>query len=61
MTNEIAHLIRISTLRDIQIKLKESQIENMIIPEVVFEIIKNLEDNYDQELAELKPNQNVQN
>ena len=48
MTNEIEHLIKISTLRDVQVKLKEAQLEDMIIPQIVFEIIKNLEESYNQ-------------
>lgn len=60
MTNEIEqrswftgestplHLIKISTLRDVQIKLKEAQLEGFVIPELVFEIIKNLEESYNQ-------------
>ena len=40
---------KILALRDLEIKLKEAQLENMIIPEIVFEKIKNLEDNYYKE------------
>lgn len=48
MTDEIEHLIKISTLRDVQVKLKEAQLDGFVIPELVFEIIKNLEDKYNQ-------------
>lgn len=43
---EIERLIQISTLRDIQIRLKEAQIAGMVISEIVFEIVKDLEDSY---------------
>ena len=49
MTNEIEHLIKISTLRDIQLELMRAQvIDKMVIPEIVFEIVKNLEEKYNQ-------------
>ena len=48
MNEEIEHLIKISTLRDVQVKLKEAQLEGFVIPENVFEIIKNLEESYNQ-------------
>ena len=43
---EIEFLIQKNTLREVEIKLKEAQIKGMIIPEVVFEIIHNVEDSY---------------
>lgn len=46
MDKEIEKLIKITTLRDIETKLLEAKLENYIIPDLVFEILKNLEDNY---------------
>ena len=43
MTEEIEKLIKISTLRDVEIKLKEAQLEGLVIPEIVFEVIKEVE------------------
>ena len=43
---EIEKLIKLSTLRDVQIKLREAQLDSFIIPDMVFEIIKDLEDEY---------------
>ena len=51
MTNEIERLIKISTLRDIQLELMRAQvIDKMVIPELVFEIVKNLEEKYNQQI-----------
>jgi hypothetical protein len=50
MTNEIERLIKISTLRDIQLELIKAQIDKMVIPEIVFEIVKNLEEKYNQKI-----------
>jgi hypothetical protein len=52
MEKEIQRLIKISTLRDVQTELVRKQLDNLIIPEVVFEIIKNLEDQYNKEYNE---------
>lgn len=43
---EIELLIIKNTLRDLEIKLREAQLDNQIIPDLVFEIMKNLEDSY---------------
>ena len=39
-------LIRKIVLRDVEIKLTEARIEGSIIPDIVCEILKDLEDNY---------------
>jgi hypothetical protein len=57
MTKKLEWLIKISTLRDVQLKLVEAQLENIIIPEVIYEIIKNLEDNYNKEYNKEKDEQ----
>ena len=46
MNKEIENLIQKKTLRDVEIKLKEAQIEGFIIPDLVFEIISQVEDSY---------------
>lgn len=47
MNQDIKRLIQLSTLRDVQIKLKEEQLDGQIIPNVVFEAIRAVEDSYD--------------
>lgn len=46
MDRKIVTLVQINTLRDLEIKLREALLDNQIIPDLVFEIMKNLEDNY---------------
>jgi len=50
MTNEIETLIKKSALRDVKIMLLNKKLEGMIIPDVVFEVLNNVEDSYNQEL-----------
>lgn len=47
MNQDIKRLIQLSTLRDVQMKLKEEQLDGQIIPNVVFEAIREVEDSYD--------------
>lgn len=54
MDKKIENLIRKTTLRDVEIKLKYAMLEGMIVPDAVFEIMKNLEDEYNQLLAKLE-------
>ena len=42
--------VRLETLRDVDIALQDAQLAGQIIPEVVFEILKKLEDMPYQEL-----------
>ena len=49
MTNEIEKLIKISTLRDVEIKFKEAQLKGFIIPDLAYELLKELEDSYQKE------------
>ena len=46
MDKTIEQLLRIDTLRDLEIELKEAKLDGAIIPDLVFEIMKSLEDNY---------------
>ncbi len=46
MNKEIELLIQKNTLRDLEIKLREALLNNSVIPDLVFEIMKNLEDSY---------------
>lgn len=46
MDKKIELLIQQNTLRDLEIRLRETSLEGNIIPDLVFEIMKNLEDNY---------------
>ena len=50
MDKEIERLIKISTLRDVQIKLLDAKRDGQIIPAVCFDIISDLEDLYDNEI-----------
>ena len=43
---EIEKLIKLSTLRDVEIKIKEAQIDGEIISDNVISILRNLEDEY---------------
>lgn len=43
MTNEIENIIKISTIRDVQIKLKKAELGGAIIPELVYELIEEVE------------------
>jgi chromosome condensin MukBEF complex kleisin-like MukF subunit len=36
--------VRLETLRDVEIALLDAQLDGKIIPEIVFEILKNVED-----------------
>jgi len=47
MDKQIKRLVQISTLRDVQIKLLEAKQDGFIIPQIVFEIVRDLEDSYD--------------
>lgn len=49
MDKKIEILVQKNTLRDLEIKLREAMLENQIIPDIVFEIMKNLEDSYNKE------------
>lgn len=49
---KITILIQKNVLRDVEIALREAQLEGMIIPDVVFEIMKQVEDTYEKD-AEL--------
>ena len=46
MDKEIKLLIQKNVLRDLEIELLDKKLKGMIIPEIVFEIIKELEDKY---------------
>lgn len=56
MTKEIERLIKISTLRDVQLELKREQLDHQIIPDIVFEVIANLEDKYNQDVEPTQDN-----
>lgn len=43
MDNEIKRLIKLSTIRDIEIALLKAKESGQIIPDTVFEIIKSVE------------------
>ena len=49
---KITILIQKNVLRDVEIALREAQLEGMIIPDFVFEIMKQVEDTYEKD-AEL--------
>lgn len=49
MEKELQRLVQLNTLRDLEIKLKEAKLENYIIPDLIFEIMKDLEDSYNKE------------
>lgn len=42
--------IRLETLRDVEIKLREAELDGMIIPRLVYELLQQVEDSYDKEL-----------
>ena len=46
MTKEIEKLIRLTTLRDVEIKLREDQFNGFIVPERIIEVLKDLESEY---------------
>lgn len=46
INNIIENKIKTLALRDVEIKLLDAQIKGIIIPEVVFEILKELEKEY---------------
>ena len=47
---KITILIQKNVLRDVEIALREAQLEGMIIPDVVFEIMKQVEDTYEKDV-----------
>ena len=47
---KITILIQKNVLRDVEIALKESKLEGMIIPDIVFEIMKQVEDTYEKDV-----------
>lgn len=47
MNNEIRNLIRLNTIRDIELALLQQKEKGMIIPEVVFETIREVEASYE--------------
>jgi len=47
MEKELKNLIQKNTLRDVEIKLKEAQVGGAIIPDLVYELIHQVEDSYD--------------
>ena len=47
MNKEIENLIKKIAVRDILIELNNAKLEGLIIPEVVFEIIKKVEASYE--------------
>ena len=47
MNKEIEILIKKSTIRSIQIALMDAKIEGRIIPDYIFEIIKEVEETFD--------------
>lgn len=49
MNKEIEILVKINTLRDMEIKFREAMLKGFIIPELVFEIMRDLEANYRNE------------
>jgi hypothetical protein len=49
MDKEIEMLIKINTLRDVEIKFREALLKGFIIPELVFEVMKDLEAGYRKE------------
>jgi len=48
---EIEKLIQLSTIRDIEIKLKEAELDGTVIPEIVYEIIKEVEGDYKKKIS----------
>lgn len=48
MNLELERLIKISTLRDVEIKLRQAQLENFIVPDNIFELLKEVEKTYDR-------------
>ena len=52
LKKEIRLLIQKSTLRDVEIKLKKARLNGMIIPDVVFELMREVEDSYDSERSD---------
>jgi len=46
MDKEIELLIQINVIRDLEIKLLDKKLEGTVIPQIVFDIIKDLEDSY---------------
>ena len=50
MNKEIELLMKKTTLRDVEIKLLDLKLEGMIIPDVVFDTIKLLEDSYEKHI-----------
>lgn len=49
MNKEIELLIKLSTLRDIEIKMREAQLEGEIVPDNFIEMLRDLEDEYRKE------------
>ncbi len=47
-------LVQQNILRDLEIKLKEAKLDGLVIPEVVFEIMKDLEDSYLKEKSDFE-------
>ena len=48
MDKQIRDLTRLNTIRDIELALMKSQNEGMIIPEIVYEVIKEVEASYNE-------------
>ena len=52
--NNIELLTKLNTLRDVEIALKEAQLEDIIIPEAVFSILKDIEQGYRDDKEAMK-------
>jgi len=50
---EIELLIKKSTLRDVTIKLLDKKLEGMIIPDIIFDILQDLENGYESNKTKL--------
>ena len=52
---QIETLIKISTLRTVEIKLRERELNGQIVPEIVYEVLKELEDEYKHPFQNQEP------
>lgn len=51
MDKKIELLIKLNTLRDVELKLLEAKTEYFVIPDLVFEILKEVEESYKPNLG----------
>ena len=56
MTNKIELLIKKSTLRDVERKLKQRKLDGEVVPDNALEVLRELEDEYEKLLGHETPN-----